>query len=552
MQTFTNCTTPVSIRYNYDGCGHPHSKYPQQFINELEADHYLRPPWTKYNITVGPHPCAPEQLIVTDNRWCDLPSSPPPPPPPAPRTRCATCPSSHPWGYGQNTTGSFCCASPLSGRACLGGRICCLTPGSVKVTKFGKHGCQGLPRCGNNPHNKTACPPKISHVSWFTDYYDMIKSHPNSSHWQNVLQRNVRFKDCTAILHGRDNSFNRFSVNQKMATRATTDNTNIGKVAKKTERTLVWGQNLSIVEPGPFVPGQTVTYIIAVWLGSNCTAGSSAEDVVLTLSLLAHSDLVTHQTECSTFNDVNFVECSFNRLSCGNVYTLRVLAQLPVEGYFAPFIASVSSKSIDQGFRTFDGGFHSIGTSALSSDAVQLRSWVRSMAQVPVARTQPPSYFACVEVAGKDISITSTLIVPAGHPCKTCCFEDDCWLDRGQLVVQNYELGVGKVGVDNVVIEGVSEGLQINGTRGPPWPVKSLPKECHLNGSRLLCYKNHIAPGGLQRGFSGRALPQPLKCNVSAAPVSSKYAIVAQFWAARTLAGDVSWQLCRTFVNGVS
>lgn len=185
--------------------------------------------------------------------------------------------------------------------------------------------------------------------------------------------------------------------------------------------------------------------------------------------------------------------------------------------------------------------------------------FVTNLATTAVARTQPPqpqpppAYFECVEVNGKDISITSTLIVPAGRPCNTCCFDEDCWLDRGQLLVQNFELGVGASGADNVTVEGFSEGLGINGTRGPPWPIKPLPKECTLSGSRLLCHKDHIPAGGggLQREFSGRTLPQPLKCNVSTA-TASRFAIVARFWAARTLTGDVAWHLCRTFVNGLS
>jgi hypothetical protein len=155
----------------------------------------MQPPWSKYNITVGPHPCAPEQLVVTDNRWCDPAAPvPPPPPPPAPKD-CAACPSANPYGYGDPIDGSFCCAVPLSGGACTRG-ICCLTPGSQKVTRFGKHGCQGLPRCGNNPSNKTACPPITSHVERFTDYYAMAKGHPNSSQWGNILERNVQFTGC--------------------------------------------------------------------------------------------------------------------------------------------------------------------------------------------------------------------------------------------------------------------------------------------------------------------------------------------------------------------
>ena len=193
--TFVNCSTPVSIRYNYDGCGPPPRTYPQAFITELEGFNYREQPWSKYNITIGPHPCAPEQIIVTDNRWCS-PKLPPAPPPSPPSTKCAHCPASHPWGYGGASGGSFCCETALSSGACLGGRICCLTPGSTKVSKWGTHGCQGLPRCGSNPDNKTACTPKVSHVPRFTDYFDMIKSRVNSSDWDNTVERNVQFTGC--------------------------------------------------------------------------------------------------------------------------------------------------------------------------------------------------------------------------------------------------------------------------------------------------------------------------------------------------------------------
>ena len=120
--TFRNCTTPVSIRYNYDQCGPVPATYPQAFITELQRFDYLKPPWSKYDITIGPHPCAPEQLVVTDNRWCD-PKPPPPPPPAPPSTTCAACPKTHPYGYGGESEGSFCCEKHLFGGACSGGHI---------------------------------------------------------------------------------------------------------------------------------------------------------------------------------------------------------------------------------------------------------------------------------------------------------------------------------------------------------------------------------------------------------------------------------------------
>ena len=157
---------------------------------------FRKPPWSsRFNITTGPHECAPEQVSVRDNRWC-YPRQPPPPPPPAGAnaSKCVQCPASHPAGYG-GETGHFCCSVPLSGRAC-NGHICCLEPGSVKVTKFGQHGCQGLGRCGNNPRNLTACKPNVTQAPRFTDYFDMVKVHPNSSAWGNVLANNVRFFGC--------------------------------------------------------------------------------------------------------------------------------------------------------------------------------------------------------------------------------------------------------------------------------------------------------------------------------------------------------------------
>ena len=115
---------------------------------------------------------------------------------------------------------------------------------------------------------------------------------------------------------------------------------------------LAWEQNKTIVESSPFERGQRVTYKVAVWLSRNCSTGSAAVDVVLTLSLLGHSELVTHQDECSVYHDTNFLECAVKRLKCGGTYTLKVRARLPTEGSFAPAIASVSSKSVAKGFRT--------------------------------------------------------------------------------------------------------------------------------------------------------------------------------------------------------
>ena len=304
-----------------------------------------------------------------------------------------------------------------------------------------------------------------------------------------------------------------------------------------------WDQNISISEAPPLRPSQTVSYSVAVWL-TGCSPGQAAQDVVLTLSLIAHSDLTTQMPECAAYESVSFVECAVPSLVCGDVYILRVSARLPTEGLFAPHIASVTSDSVSGGFRTFEGGFTPMGI-PVGARSAALTTSTRAVSPAVPARGGP--YFACVFDAGKKIRMSGGLTVPAGHPCRTCCFSEECWLDRGQLVTANFALDVGQSGADGVTIEGFVEGLDIDGTRGPPWPVKPLPKECTLNGSRLVCYKDRVVPG-MQRGFSGLELPQPLNATVSAAN-AARFAIVGQFWAARTAAGDLSWAVCRTFVN---
>ena len=71
-------------------------------------------------------------------------------------TDCARCPASHPHAYGGGTSGGgFCCPVPSpDGQHCPKGGDCCLSPIPGTV------GCENVPRCGTNPTNKAACPPK--------------------------------------------------------------------------------------------------------------------------------------------------------------------------------------------------------------------------------------------------------------------------------------------------------------------------------------------------------------------------------------------------------
>eukprot|EP01047_Picozoa_sp_COSAG01_P013550 COSAG01_NODE_639_length_14598_cov_316.689841_10_plen_451_part_00 len=372
------------------------------------------------------------------------------------------------------------------------------------------------------------------------------------------------------------------------------------RLSSPPQHSIQWGQNISIVEAGPFRPGQTVTYLVSVWL-INCE-GAAAVGSVLTLSLLAHTRLVTRQPECATLEHESFVECVLpTPFTCDDgVYSLRTQAQLPAEGSFGPFIASVSSDSVSDGFRTFAGGFTPLDS--VSSELVTTDGDATWTSGSNIHRTGP--YFRCGSVAGQTTSISGSFSIRAGQPCKDCCFATSCWLDRGQLVVQNYQLSVGSSGADDVTLEGISgNSCAIDRT----WPPNQLPAECTLSGSRIVCHKDRIWPPCVpdqngttcalcrddgdcppvpacpptssvkcianqcrcmagqdtvinasawllpQRNFyNGLTLPQPLQCNVSTADVASKFAIVPVFWAARTLAGDVSWQICRTFVNDPS
>ena len=76
-------------------------------------------------------------------------------------TGCVNCPTSHPYIYGDKSSGQYCCPWPLTDRHCRPPphaavaqketpALCCLVPGY-------KLACQGNPRCGVNPNNHTGC-----------------------------------------------------------------------------------------------------------------------------------------------------------------------------------------------------------------------------------------------------------------------------------------------------------------------------------------------------------------------------------------------------------
>ena len=181
--SFVNCTVPVHVdaggtKNNCLANGScPVARYPEQcgcpgnFIAELQRTfHYRQPPWSTAfpGINTDLAPAAPVLNRIEDNRYCPLRVAPPPAPP---SDSCAKCPPTHAHVYTPSkATGTYCCATATVAGGCPGGRICCLTPGTQKKTKFGSFGCEGLPRCGTNPANRSACagppPPPL-----FTDYF---------------------------------------------------------------------------------------------------------------------------------------------------------------------------------------------------------------------------------------------------------------------------------------------------------------------------------------------------------------------------------------------
>ena len=116
-------------------CG-PNQTYPKQFMEQLEALHYKRPPWSTAfpDIDTTTTPCAPTLNVVSDNRYCFPKSKPPPPPPPPPAPPpgpgCAKCPPGHLYGYGDPVNGHWCCSAPVdgppTGASCPSKSICCL------------------------------------------------------------------------------------------------------------------------------------------------------------------------------------------------------------------------------------------------------------------------------------------------------------------------------------------------------------------------------------------------------------------------------------------
>ena len=81
-------------------------------------------------------------------------------------------------------------AADIPGKGCSPKSICCLTPGSHKNSSYGNDGCEGIPRCGTNPTNKTACvaPPPPPPPPAFTDYTAIA-----TAAWHNTFQNNTQY-----------------------------------------------------------------------------------------------------------------------------------------------------------------------------------------------------------------------------------------------------------------------------------------------------------------------------------------------------------------------
>ena len=200
--SFINCTTPVvldSVGLTFNcgpagqclgaplsqQCGCP-ANYREELLNVF---HYLSPPWSQTFPNISTNMLeggkAPPILnAVRNNKWCPRRVTPAPP---HRNVSCAKCPPSHPFPFEPTPHyGSFCCTKPTVNKACVGGAICCLHPGSHLKTKFGSHGCQGIARCENNHENRTACvappPPPV-----FTTYYLETAAKPV---WKNAFENN--------------------------------------------------------------------------------------------------------------------------------------------------------------------------------------------------------------------------------------------------------------------------------------------------------------------------------------------------------------------------
>lgn len=134
---------------------------------------------------------APPVLNTVQNNWYCPPRQKPPPQPHPPASNasgCAKCPPSHAYPFEPTPDyGSFCCTKPTVNKACVGGTICCLLPGSRLKTKFGSHGCQGIARCGSNHANHTPCVAPPPPPSPFTTYFLATAAKPA---WRNVFENN--------------------------------------------------------------------------------------------------------------------------------------------------------------------------------------------------------------------------------------------------------------------------------------------------------------------------------------------------------------------------
>ena len=185
--------------------------YPSKFIDELEqVFHYHSPPWSEAFPTIDTtlDPCAPALNAVQNNRFCSHDGSVGSAPTTAAvddHADCATCPAEFKFPYTPSpssspegsVTGSYCCTVAAVNSACPSAHICCLTPGSQKVTRSGSSGCEGIARCGNNPTNKTACKPPAPPAPpglplGFSDY-EQTGAKPE---WRNVFSNNTEFHQC--------------------------------------------------------------------------------------------------------------------------------------------------------------------------------------------------------------------------------------------------------------------------------------------------------------------------------------------------------------------
>ena len=87
---------------------------------------------------------------------------------------CTPCPSSHPYPYGNPSSGEFCCPWPLDAGHCVApaeessssAGECCIKPGANLQ-------CQDVTRCGVNPMNYTAC--NLTHYEKTITLHDVVQ-----------------------------------------------------------------------------------------------------------------------------------------------------------------------------------------------------------------------------------------------------------------------------------------------------------------------------------------------------------------------------------------